>query len=136
MIETKSAWKKDENGRWYRELGTGIVEYMTDMILKGKPAEKKDEPPKPRGICPFKTRAGYHTSIGCNGDCVFYNTEEHRCAFGEQMAVMAAPDYSWQAIAASRSILAQRFPCMSITLSSLISSIYVETAFNASIVPT
>ena len=85
MSEERNVWKKAENGRWYRELGPGIVEYMTDMILKGKPEKKEDAPPEPSGTCPFKTRTGYHTAIRCHADCVFYNTNEQRCAFGEQM---------------------------------------------------
>ena len=52
-----SEWKRDENGRLYREFGNNCREYETDYIFTGKRETKKDKEQQEQNTmrCPFRS---------------------------------------------------------------------------------
>ena len=78
-----SEWKRDENGRLYREFGNNCREYETDYIFAGGKEIKKDKVQQEQDTrrCPFKSIVNNK----CVGDgCAFYVGEA--CIFAKASA--------------------------------------------------
>ena len=74
-----SEWKRDENGRLYREFGNNCREYETDYIFVGKRETKKDKEQQEQNTrrCPFRSMINDRCS---REQCAFFIQSKSCCA--------------------------------------------------------